>query len=66
MKVFRSGTGVELERERFREEIRLLSSLDHPHLVRLFDAGGEGRQPWCVMQLVDGGTDVPLVAWRHR
>ncbi len=56
VKVFRPGSGVARERQRFRSEIELLASLDHPHLVRLFDAGTDEQQPWCVMQLVDGRT----------
>ncbi|NNM62472.1 MAG: serine/threonine protein kinase [Steroidobacteraceae bacterium] len=41
--------------ERFHREQRLLASLDHPNITRLFDAGTtEDGQPYIVMEYVDG------------
>ncbi len=41
--------------ERFHRERRLLASLDHPNITRLFDAGTtEDGQPYIVMEYVDG------------
>ena len=41
--------------ERFHREQRLLASLDHPNITRLFDAGAtEDGQPYIVMEYVDG------------
>src|SRR5487761_2642286 len=41
--------------ERFHREQRLLASLDHPNITRLFDAGTtEDGQPYIVMEFVDG------------
>ena len=41
--------------ERFHREQRLLASLDHPNITRLFDAGTtEAGQPYIVMEFVDG------------
>jgi serine/threonine-protein kinase len=41
--------------ERFRQEIRLLVLLQHPHIVRIFDAGSVGNVPYVVMQYLSGG-----------
>ena len=41
-------------RSRFDHEVRLLASLDHPGLVRVYDAGEEGDDAFYVMELVDG------------
>jgi len=40
--------------ERFLREIRVLASLDHPHIVRLHTALRAGEQIAMVMELVDG------------
>ena len=50
-------------RRRFQREARTASSLNHPHIVTVHDAGEfEGRQ-YLVTELVDGGT---LRDWRTR
>lgn len=54
VKVFRSASPR--DRERFDAEIRLLASLDHPTLVRIYDAGSMGDDAYLVMELVDGPT----------
>jgi serine/threonine protein kinase/tetratricopeptide (TPR) repeat protein len=57
----------------FRNEVRLVAALDHPNVVRVYDAGEadaatarvthdrirEGT-PWLAMELVRGGTLAPL------
>ena len=44
--------------ERFREERRILATLDHPNIARLLDGGTiEEGLPYLVMEYVDG---VPL------
>jgi len=41
--------------ERFYREQQHLAALDHPNITRLLDAGwGEGRQPYLVMEYVEG------------
>lgn len=43
-------------RERFATEAEVLMSIDHPHVVRVFDAGACEDTHWMVMELVQGGT----------
>ena len=44
------------DRARFDAEIRLLASLQHPHLVRMFDAGVHEGDAFLVLELADGPT----------
>lgn len=47
-------------RRRFQREAQMASSLNHPHILTVYDAGDfEGRQ-YLVTEFVDGGT---LAAW---
>ncbi|MET0627759.1 MAG: serine/threonine-protein kinase, partial [Acidimicrobiia bacterium] len=52
-----SGTSP-TEHARFRREVGVLAHLDHPNLVRLYDAGelDDGARPFLVLELVDGST----------
>ncbi|RZJ06549.1 MAG: serine/threonine protein kinase, partial [Rubrivivax sp.] len=48
--------------ERFAREGRILATLDHPHIARLFDAGtAADGTPYLAMEWVEGE---PLIAWR--
>ena len=57
-------------RRRFQREAQLASSLNHPHILTVFDVGeAEGRQ-YLVTEFVDGGTlaDWAIAerrSWRH-
>ncbi|MBI3183772.1 MAG: protein kinase [Myxococcales bacterium] len=42
--------------ERFRREARLLSTVDHPSVVRVIDFGQSGEASCLVMELVEGDT----------
>jgi tetratricopeptide (TPR) repeat protein/tRNA A-37 threonylcarbamoyl transferase component Bud32 len=54
-KVLREGfLAQELVRERFVREARALARMDHPNIVRVFDAVEEGGQLALVMELVRG------------
>ncbi len=57
----------------FRNEVRLVAALDHPNVVRVYDAGESSAEtarvtqgriaegtPWLAMELVRGGTLAPL------
>lgn len=52
----------EAARRRFQREAKMASSLNHPHILTVYDAGDfEGRQ-YLVTEFVDGGT---LRDWAH-
>ena len=42
--------------ERLRREAKLLADLDHPNIVRAFDAGESNGFPYLVMEYVEGET----------
>jgi serine/threonine-protein kinase len=48
---------------RFHREIAALSTLRHPHIVRLFDAGSVDGRPYIVLELIAGR---PLARLRPR
>ncbi len=41
---------------RFRAEARLAASLDHPHVMRVFDWGEQQAGPYLVLELLAGGN----------
>jgi len=41
-------------RERFQREARLAASIDHPHVVSVYDVGEEENHLWLAMQWIDG------------
>ena len=41
---------------RFQAEVRLLARLNHPHIIRVLDAGECAGRPWYTMRLADAGT----------
>jgi serine/threonine-protein kinase len=57
---FVDGGRGRLIAERFRRERRILSSLIHPHIAGVLDAGSDGGQPWLAMEYVQGR---PLTQW---
>lgn len=42
------------DRLRFEREFRLASSLEHPHLLRVFELGEHGGQPFYTMEWIEG------------
>lgn len=49
------GMGPDEER-RFAREARITAELQHPHIVRVHDAGTEGAEAWIVYERIDGPT----------
>ena len=55
LKLLRPGVGNERLAARLAEERRVLGSLEHPGIARLYDGGlTDGGQPYLAMELVDG------------
>jgi hypothetical protein len=48
--------GYDIYVERFREEARILASLDHPHILPVYDLGSAEGQIYIAMPLVRGGS----------
>ena len=47
--------GAHRRQARFRREVRAVQSLDHPNLVKIYDAGKSGPLDFYVMDLITGG-----------
>jgi eukaryotic-like serine/threonine-protein kinase len=59
VKLARCGTGSDFIIQRFRNERRILASLDHPNIARLLDGGAtEDGVPYFVMEYVYGKSIV--------
>ena len=55
LKVIREAIASEPEyRERFLREAKLAASVDHPHIVTVYDVGDEDGRLYLVMQWIDG------------
>ena len=54
-------------RARFEREVRAISALDHPGIVRVLEVGDEDGLPWMALEWVDGTTlEALLHAWSGR
>jgi len=42
--------------QRFFQEARAMAQISHPHIVKVFEVGGEGALPYFSMELVVGGS----------
>ena len=57
LKVLRAEEGRDAElHERFQREATLAASLQHPHIVQIFDTGTWNGQDYIAMQLIEGTT----------
>ena len=54
LKVLRPEVAAALGSERFLHEIRVTATLQHPHILPLFDSGSDGGLLYYVMPFVDG------------
>jgi predicted Ser/Thr protein kinase len=50
-------------RDRFRREIKLIASLEHPAIVPVYDVGEEDGMPYFVMRYMPGGS---LTQWIEK
>jgi serine/threonine protein kinase len=63
IKFLSAGLAAAAARRRFQREAQMASSLNHPHILTVYDAGDfEGRQ-YLVTEFVDGGT---LKTWAKQ
>src|SRR4051812_34839804 len=56
IKVLREELAAAIGAERFLEEIRVTASLQHPHILPLFDSGSAEGLLWYVMPFAEGET----------
>jgi serine/threonine protein kinase len=42
--------------QRFSHEVQVIASLQHPHILRVYDFGEQDNKPYIVMEYVPGGT----------
>ncbi|MEO8563088.1 MAG: protein kinase [bacterium] len=56
IKVLREELSAAVGAERFLAEIRVTASLQHPHILPLFDSGSDAGLLWYAMPFVDGET----------
>jgi serine/threonine-protein kinase len=66
IKVLREELAAAIGAERFLEEIRVTASLQHPHILPLFDSGSAQGLLWYVMPFVEGETLRARIAREHR
>ncbi len=65
LKVLRPEVAYALGPDRFRREIRVASSLQHPHVLAVHDSGDTGGRLWFTMPYVDGDSVRALLEREH-
>ena len=56
LKILDTSTGISPETvERFLNEGRIIASLNHPHIITIYDIGQAGEQIYISMEYVEGG-----------
>lgn len=55
VKVMQVGTMSKRMKQEARNEVNLLSRLDHPNVVKYYECAVEGEQMYIVMEYCDGG-----------
>ncbi len=50
-----------LTRSRFKRELKLIASLEHPAIVPVYDVGDDDNQPFFVMRYMSGGSLTEMI-----
>ncbi|MEQ1503399.1 MAG: serine/threonine-protein kinase [Myxococcota bacterium] len=67
VKVLNPARVLPEEVKRFTREYRALSKMDHPNVVRVFEAGVHQGYPWIAMEFVDGtDLDTEIDRWKSE
>ena len=62
LKLLRDGSPVDEQSvQRFRQEVLAASSLNHPHICTVYDAGEDRGIPYFAMELLDGQTLAEMI-----
>lgn len=56
VKLLRNGASDPRAHERFVHEAQAAARFTHPNVVRVYDVGDSGGQPYLVMELIEGRT----------
>jgi serine/threonine-protein kinase len=54
------------QRKRFRTEAEAVARMQHPNIVQIHEVGEVAGQPYCVLELVDGGSLADRLDGRHQ
>lgn len=61
VKILASGSeATSFQEARFRSEAQVIASLQHPHIVQIFEIGEQDGRPFLALELVTGGS---LAKW---
>ncbi|MBI1788499.1 MAG: protein kinase [Acidobacteria bacterium] len=63
VKVLSAEVSSEERRRRFQQEALMASSLNHPHILTVYEAGEDAGRQYLITEYVDGGT---LRDWSRR
>jgi serine/threonine protein kinase/Tol biopolymer transport system component len=62
LKLLRDGSPIDEQSvQRFRQEVLAASSLNHPHICTVYDAGEDRGIPYFAMELLDGQTLAEMI-----
>jgi tetratricopeptide (TPR) repeat protein len=62
LKILHPSRIVDEDKKRFTREYKALQRMDHPNVVKVFEAGVDNGYPWLAMEFVDGEDLGSLIA----